>query len=486
MLNMSQQITIREMGSRGFTVTEISRDLGLDPKTVRKYLAIEDFSPTLPEVHKNPSKLDPYKPVIDEWLVEDEKVFYKQRHTARRIKRRLEEEHGFKCGLTTIQSYLKEARDKKKARTSLDLVWLPGYAQADFGEADCFIDGEQMRMHYLVLTFPYSNVGYCQFFFGESAECVCQGLKDIFAHIQGIPLVIVFDNGTGIGKKLKDAVYETELFKRFRMHYRFEARFTNTAAGWEKGSAERKVALLRTELMVPAPVFTDIVAFNEELLSRCSFQLAERHYAKGKRQGDLFGQDVDALSTLPAKEFNAVRYEYLTADGYGHITLDTCHLYSASPDMARRELAVGIGAHSIDIFDAAGEAIASHRRRFGKKRTESIDPVSQIRLLARRPGGWKNTRLRTEMPMVIVEHLDSLDKDALRRDLATLYESCERSGYDSTMRALEMLSEEHERFPDFFSVSVLAARIFDLGLDTEPLGGADLACYDAFMTGGDV
>jgi len=53
------------MGSRGFTVTEISRDLRLDPKTVRKYLAIEDFSPTPPGAHKAPSKLDPYKPVID-------------------------------------------------------------------------------------------------------------------------------------------------------------------------------------------------------------------------------------------------------------------------------------------------------------------------------------------------------------------------------------------------------------------------------------
>ena len=396
------------------------------------------------------------------------------------------EEHGFVCGRTTIQEYLREKRGKKKARESLDLVWLSGYAQADFGEADCFIAGEQIRMHYLVLTFPHSNIGYCQLYFGESAECVCQGLKDIFTFIGGVPLVIVFDNGTGIGRKLKDTVYETELFKRFRMHYRFEARFTNTAAGWEKGSAERKVALLRTELMVPAPAFTDIVAYNEKLLARCSFQLTELHYAKGCRQGDLFGADIDALSALPAKEFNAVRYEYLTADGYGHVTVDVHHLYSASPDMARRELAVGIGAHTIDIIDTTGEIIASHRRVFGKKRTESVDPVTQIRLLARRPGGWKNTRLRAEMPPGIVEHLDSLEKDALRRDLATLYESCERSGYEATMRALEILSEEHERFPDFFSVSVLAARIFDMGLEIEPLSGADLSCYDAFMVGGDV
>ena len=238
--------------------------------------------------------------------------------------------------------------------------------------------------------------------------------------------------------------------------------------------------------MVPAPTFKDIAAYNEELLLRCSFQLSESHYAKGCRQGELFSKDADALSELPAKEFNAVRYEYLKANGYGHVTVDVHHLYSASPDMARRELAVAVGAHTITIIDTTGEIIATHRRVFGKKRTESVDPITQIRLLARRPGGWKNTRLRAEMPPSIVEHLDTLEKDALRRDLVTLYESCERSGYEATMRALGILSEEHERFPDFFSVSVLAARIFDLGLDIEPVSGADLSCYDVFMAGGDV
>ena len=73
MLNMSLQITIRDMGSRGFTVTEISRDLKVDPKTVRKYLDEEDFSPPPPKkIKKGSSKLDPYKPIICEWLKEDE------------------------------------------------------------------------------------------------------------------------------------------------------------------------------------------------------------------------------------------------------------------------------------------------------------------------------------------------------------------------------------------------------------------------------
>ena len=49
------------------------RDTGLDPKTIRKYLAQDDFSPQPPVIQEKPSKLDPFKPIIQEWLDEDKK-----------------------------------------------------------------------------------------------------------------------------------------------------------------------------------------------------------------------------------------------------------------------------------------------------------------------------------------------------------------------------------------------------------------------------
>lgn len=57
-----------------------------------------------------------------------------------------------------------------------ELIWDPGCAQADIGEADFYEHGKCVRKKYLVLSFPYSNDGFCQVFGGETAECVCQGL----------------------------------------------------------------------------------------------------------------------------------------------------------------------------------------------------------------------------------------------------------------------------------------------------------------------
>ena len=91
----------------------------------------------------------------------------------------------------------------------------------------------------LSFHFSLSNDGYAQVFGGETPECVC-GLQDIFEYIGGVPEELVFDNATGVGRKIHDKVMETELFSRFRAHYGFRIRFCNPKSGWEKGNVKTK------------------------------------------------------------------------------------------------------------------------------------------------------------------------------------------------------------------------------------------------------
>lgn len=84
MLKMSQVNYIRDLSNSGYRIAEISKKLKLDRKTVRKYLSQEDFSPTPPMKHPVSSKLGPYKPKILDWLAEDQHVWQKQQHTAKR------------------------------------------------------------------------------------------------------------------------------------------------------------------------------------------------------------------------------------------------------------------------------------------------------------------------------------------------------------------------------------------------------------------
>jgi hypothetical protein len=241
---------------------------------------------------------------------------------------------------------------------------------------------------------------------------------------------------------------------------------------------ERKVAFHRKNLFVPVPNISDMEQYNKELFDRCLELEGREHYRKKTAIHELLREDLSASLPLPKRPFDCVRYEHHKADGYGYVTLDSHHVYSTSPAFSRREVIAAIRAHVVEVYDPDGCMIASHQRRFGKNRTESIDAASTVRYLAKKPGAWKNSLLRTMMPDAVVARMDALGKDALREDLRLLAQSMERSGMESTFDALDVLAREHTDFPDFFQVGVLAARIADLGLEAAPLPGGNLDVYD--------
>ncbi|WP_375256425.1 hypothetical protein [Paenibacillus sp. JMULE4] len=82
---MSQIETIKNMQSKGLGPSAIAERLQMDRKTVRKVMKSETLENRKPKAAvAQPSKLDPYKPLIQSWLEEDRKNRYKQRHTAQR------------------------------------------------------------------------------------------------------------------------------------------------------------------------------------------------------------------------------------------------------------------------------------------------------------------------------------------------------------------------------------------------------------------
>lgn len=64
------------------SIREIMRRTGYHYETIKKYLEKVDFNEIPKPPKESPSLLDPLKPIIDEWLLEDLKAPRKQRHTA--------------------------------------------------------------------------------------------------------------------------------------------------------------------------------------------------------------------------------------------------------------------------------------------------------------------------------------------------------------------------------------------------------------------
>jgi len=69
LIAMAQQTPIKELQGQGFGPSAMAVRLSVDRKTLRNYLAQEDYSPPPPVVWQpGPSKRDPYVPVIHQWL----------------------------------------------------------------------------------------------------------------------------------------------------------------------------------------------------------------------------------------------------------------------------------------------------------------------------------------------------------------------------------------------------------------------------------
>lgn len=255
---MSVVETIRTLDAAGVAGREIAGRTGLSRTTVAKYVGGDDFSPVVPRQSTRCGRfvLAEYASVIEGWLDDDERRPRKQRHTATRVFHRLQDEYGYLGSYSPVQRFMQQYRQKKRSGGEgyLQLEWPAGQAQIDFGQAEAVIAGVRMVVHVFVVTFPFSNMRFVQAYRGETAECVCDGLRRVFEHIGMVPRLLVFDNATGIGRRTRDKIIESRLFSQFKQHYRTQARYCNPYSGNEKGNVENAVGFLRRNLMVPEPV----------------------------------------------------------------------------------------------------------------------------------------------------------------------------------------------------------------------------------------
>jgi len=113
--SMEQIHRIKELQLQEKGPYQIAKELNIDPKTVRKYMEQEDFSPKIPIPEIRTSKMDPYRNTIETWLSEDEQNRHKQRHTSKRIYDRLSKKFPeFNCSYPTVNRYVRNLKQQRK------------------------------------------------------------------------------------------------------------------------------------------------------------------------------------------------------------------------------------------------------------------------------------------------------------------------------------------------------------------------------------
>lgn len=447
MTTMDQIKNIRNLYyHQGKKISEISSETGLNRKTVSKYIDMEDFNP--PEVkpaslHRFCPKLEPFKAIIDQWLEDDKKAPRKQRHTAKRVHKRLAKEvTGYDCSYRLVANYVtykKKELNLKPSFGKLPIQHHPGTAQADFGAADFYENDKHHSGKYFVLSFPHSNQGYLQLKYGENMECLLEGLDAIFCHIGGVPPEIWFDNAsTMVTKIIKGGGRETtEQFQRFCIHYGFRPVFMNPDSGHEKGNVEAKVGYSRRNALVPVPRFSDVEGFNQQLLTDSDEDAKREHYRIEGDICELFETDKKNLLPLPNVPFNLTGIKPVTTNGWGKFTLNQGrHEYSVSPRHSNAVVHLRLTSKMVVVLDEDLNEIVSHRRLYGEDKQESMDWIPYLDYISRHPRSLRNTGIFGMMPDVMQTYLSGSSVTEKGKILKTLSELTTRTGFDSAIQTV--------------------------------------------------
>ena len=460
MLTMDQIHHIRALYyEQGYNISEIAKATERDWKTVAKYIDMADFNEPLPVPASEKQfcpKLEPYKALIDSWLEEDRNHPRKQRHTAKKVFKRLTKEvPGFDCSYRLVAEYVKyrkEALNLKRSEGFLPLEHHPGEAQADFGSAEFYERGRLISGKYLVLSFPWSNAGFLQLFHAENIECLLEGLTAIFRHIGGVPHEIWFDNASSmVTNIIKDGGRDlTERFSRFKEHYGFKAVFMNPDAGHEKGNVENKVGYGRRNYLVPVPEFNDLMFYNTELLEQLDADQDREHYYKQATIRELFEADKSALMPLPTVWFDTSRViTGLKTDAYGRFTLENGkHEYSSAPKFALGTVNVRLDSTFVTVLDDDYREIVTHKRLYGDERQSSMEWIPYLDYVSRHPRSLKNTGIYAMMPAAMQSYLNNCDGSQKKDVLHILSELTDLTGFESAVQTVEQAIRYEAHDPD--------------------------------------
>lgn len=226
MLKMANKEIIRKKHFvEGWSTRRISRECGVSRQTVRKCLADSSVPRYNQRKPRTSPVMDRWKPVIQQWLTDDEKQPKKQRHTAKRIYDRLVEEYPgeFTGGESTVGRVVRHLRGEiRPPEVFVPLAAEPGeLAQADFQESYIETNGVRTKVYLFCLILRYSGVRFAYAFRHGRVEDRLAGFVQAFEWLGGVTRRVRFDNArTAVRAFLPgNERQESDLFSSLRAHY---------------------------------------------------------------------------------------------------------------------------------------------------------------------------------------------------------------------------------------------------------------------------
>jgi transposase len=400
----------------------------------------------LPPPRKRPEgrpapKLGEYVALIDEWLIADQLAPRKQRHTAKRVWRRLVDEHGAEVAETTVRDHVRKRRRElglTVGEVFVPQVHAPGRtAEVDWGEAEVDLAGARTSVHLFQMRACFSGAAFAMASPVETQQAFLEGHALGFDWFGGVFAEVRYDNlGSAVKRVLRGRRrVETDRFVALRSHYLFESLFTTPGieGAHQKGGIEGEVGRFRRNHLVPVPSVGSIGQLNRLLVDCCEADLDRRIVGRPVTIAEQLALERPLLRVV-SDPFDAAETSVVRVDAKSLVTVRQ-NRYSVPVALAGLKVTARIGASEIRIWHRDRE-VARHERLHGKYRTRAVLD-HYLELLARKPGG-----LARSLPLAQERDRGNWP-EAFDELWAALRDRWSESDADAQMVDVLMLCREH-------------------------------------------
>lgn len=417
-----QEIIIR-YHREGKSQRQISRELQISRKTVRKYIDgyqehQKDRNLENEELHDYLSREPKYNcpkrgkrsltsevaSQIDELLRENAAKRSNGLH--KQVLKKIDihqvlQDKGYQIGYTTVCGYI-NSKEKRTPESYIRQRYDPGsVCEFDWGEVKLQIAGKRTVLQMAVFTSAYSNYRFACLFYRQDTLAFMESHVKFFAHTRGVYHQMVYDNmrvavARFVGKHEKEP---TQALINLKGHYQFHHRFCNAYRGNEKGHVERSVEYIRRKAFAYQDDFESIdqaTVYLEQVVTR----LNDTSGSKNKKTArELFAEEQQELWDAPVP-FSCYDTEQLRADKYA--TVSFCgNRYSVPDHLVGEFVDVKIYSDQLKLY-YQDKLIAKHKRSYGAH-SWTINLDHYLDTFAKKPGALKHSEALAQCSVQLKE-----------------------------------------------------------------------------------
>jgi transposase len=394
---------ILNLHRQGLTVSAIARQLGVDRKTVRRYIARGLEPPGYGPRERRKRLLDPFIPYLRE------RVTAYPGLTGRRLWRELRDQ-GYAGGYTAVTDKLREIRPGLPPAFEIRFETPPGeQAQVDLARFEVEFTDEPgaMRIVWLFsMVLGHSRLIWARFVVHQDLQTILRCHIATLEAIGGVPREILYDRmkTAVIGEDANGLVIYNRSLLDLARHYGFQPKACRPYRAKTKGKVERPFRYIREDFFLGA-TFCNLDDLNAQLRHWLDNVANPRVHATTQRVvNEAFAEEKPHLKPLPLAPYRAVLKLERRVSHEGMVSV-AGNLYSVPDTTRRRILDVHVFADEIRILEN-GTMVAIHAPLEGRDQTR-VDPAH------RQASSSSRRRLREGAPVIIRRAGDQVARRSL-------------------------------------------------------------------------